>query len=75
MDLLNSINSNKNSIKANPKEQVDKAKSNLQKAKEVESNKTDHVWITKEKTSKFIHKDKLQELLLDGWKINQIANG
>jgi len=45
-----------------------KDKAALKLAKEVEKTKDHFIWITKGKTSKHVHPDKLKEYLSDGWK-------
>jgi len=70
--LENDFESNKNKIKSNPKDAIERAKNNLEIAKELEKDKMYHVWISKEKTQKFIAKSKLKEYLSNGWKLNKI---
>lgn len=66
----NDFESNKDSVKANPKDAIERARNNLAKAKLMEAEKKDHVWISKEKTTKLIHISKLQSYLNDNWKCN-----
>lgn len=64
------LSPNKDMIKVNPKDAIERAKINLVKAKAIDEEKKDYVWISKEKTQKLIHKSKLKECLNDGWKLN-----
>jgi hypothetical protein len=53
----------------NAKNDIDKAKFQLEKVKEIELEKIEKgfIWVKKEKTSKLIHPSKLKMYKTDGW--------
>lgn len=63
--------SNKDMVRVNPKDAIERAKKNLAIVKEMEIDKKDFVWITKEKTQKHVHISKVEMYLSEGWKTNQ----
>jgi hypothetical protein len=60
-------------LHANTKMDVQKAKIQLEKVKELEAEKLSKgfIWVTKEKISKLVHPDKAKQLTKDGWTINK----
>lgn len=67
-DVMEEITDSKEIIKSNSKAQIQSANSALKKAKEIEQSKTDHVWLSKDKTSRHVSPEKVSEYLEDGWK-------
>ena len=49
-----------------------KAQKALELAKEREKDKVNHVWMSKDKTSKLVHPGKIVKNLADGWKISKM---